>query len=123
MNLRNPSKVKRAGAALVDDRGDSAADADEIGVEPEIARDVLVDMGVGIDQPRSDDQPASVNDLGLGTGFEPRRESCDAAFPDADVADAVDIVGRVDDMPPGQHQVVDRLQPGDRPAGRRACLA
>src|SRR5947199_6214751 len=100
-----PVKGQRARPALVDHRGDPAADPDEIGVEPEIARNVLVDMGVSIDQPRGNQQPACVDDSGRGTVFKGRRDGSDAALLDADIEDAVEIVGRVDDMPALDHRI------------------
>ena len=53
--LAEPVEGERARAALIDHGGDTGADADEVRVEPEIARDVLVDMGVRIDEARGDD--------------------------------------------------------------------
>jgi len=37
-------------AALIDDRGHAGMHADHIGVEPETARHILVDVRMGVDQ-------------------------------------------------------------------------
>src|SRR2546430_12940135 len=63
-----------------------------VGIEPEGAGDVLVDMGVGVDQPRGHDGPAQVHDLGAARRLELGRDRCDLAAPDADLVDRKSVV-------------------------------
>ena len=74
---------------------------------------MLVDMGMRIDQPRRDDQPFGVDDFG-GAGVELRRDRGDAALADADVADGVDAVLRIDDPPAFDDDIEGGCQRRDR---------
>src|SRR5580658_2817785 len=94
--LAEPVKGQRTRAALIDDGGDAGADADEIRVEAEIARDMLVDMGMRVDEAGRDDEALGVDDFGAA-GVECWRDCRDAALADGDIANGVDPVLRVDD--------------------------
>src|SRR6516162_7447825 len=54
---------QRAGPALVDDRRHSGAHSDEVGVQTEIARYILVDGRVGVDKTGGDDEACGIDDL------------------------------------------------------------
>ena len=108
-----PVEGQRARAALIHHRSHPGADADEIGVEPEITRNVLVDMGVGIDQAWRHDEPRGVDDLGLSR-IEFRRDRRDVALADSDVADGIDPILRIDNPPALDDDVKRRRQLLDR---------
>ncbi len=81
---------QRVRVALVDHGRDASADADEVGVEPEIARNVLINMRMGIDETRCDDETPGHITLAL-----PGSPSWCCTGGDAiqhDVAYAVDMV-------------------------------
>ena len=59
-----PGDGHAARAALVDEGGDPGADPDEIRVETELARDVLVHVRVGVDEPRDHQLAGGVDSTG-----------------------------------------------------------
>ncbi len=108
-----PVKGQRARPALIDHRGDTGPHPDEIGVEAEIPRDVLVDMRMSVDQAGCHDKTGRVDHLGRA-GVEPGRNGGDATLLDADIANVIDIVGGIDDVPALHDQIIAGFQLGDR---------
>ena len=74
---------------------------------------MLVDMRVRIDQTRGDEEAGGVDHLGFRAGHKLGRDRRDAALADADIADRIDPVGRVDDPPAGDDRVIVRAQFGN----------
>ncbi len=92
-------------ATLIDQRGHAGLDADHIGVHAEAPGDVLIDMGVGVDQAGQDDLAGDVDDL-FGAGREDIGLHCgDLAVTDRYVFQAVDSGGRIDHAASAQEQV------------------
>ena len=92
-------------AALVDQRGHAGLNAHHVGIHAEAAGDILIDMGMGIDQPGQHDLAGDVDDL-LGAGRQDiGLNGGDLAVTDRDIFQAVDARGRIDHAAPTQEQV------------------
>src|SRR5207249_2307739 len=65
--------------------------------------------------------PACVDDFGAA-GIESWRDGGDAALADADVADPVNAVGRIDEPPTPDHRVIGGRRFRDGDCGRVACF-
>ena len=78
------------GAALIDQRRDAGLNADHVGIHAEAAGDILVDMGVGVDQSGQDDCATNVHDF-LGAGRQNiRLNGSDLAVADGDILRSID---------------------------------
>ena len=58
-----PTQRHAAGTALIHQGRDAGAHAHQIGIETEFASHMLVDMGMGVDEPRRDDLAGDVDFL------------------------------------------------------------
>ena len=105
--LAEPGERHQARTALVDHGGDAGAHAAEIGVEPELTRDVAIDVGVGVDQTGQHEAAAHVDDP-LGP-LDPRLDRRDAAIGDPYVRLAVAPRGGVDHPAAAEDQIVALL--------------
>jgi len=90
---------------LFDHGADALADAHLIGVDAHV-RDVLEAVHVMVDEPRSHQAPGRVEDPGAGGDGNLRRQSGDAVVADGHVENGVHAVGRIDDPPPLDDEVV-----------------
>ena len=106
--LAEPGQGHAARATLVDQRGDARADSDHVGLETESPGDVLVDVGVRVDEAGQDQSVMDVDDLGRRRPGEVCRHRGDPAVPHGDVERAVDPAGRIDDPAPAKQEIVLR---------------
>ena len=74
-----------ARAALVDEGGDPGPDPDEVRIEPEPPRDVLVHVGVGVDEPGHHQLAGRIDAPGSAIGRQARLHRRDPAGADRDV--------------------------------------
>ena len=78
------------GSALIDQRRDAGVNADHVGIHAEAARDILINMRVGVDQSGQHDRAANVHDF-LGAGRQNiGLNSGDLAVADRDVFQSID---------------------------------
>jgi len=77
-------------AALIDQRRHPGLHAHHVGVHAEPAGDILVDMGVGIDQSRQDDLAGDIDDLAGSGRQDIGLNRGDLAVADCHVFQAVD---------------------------------
>ena len=96
--------------ALVDERGDAGTHADHVGVEAELAGDVFVDMGVGVDHAGGDDLAGEIDALARGGLRQVGRDGGDLAAGDGDVAAAVHAGCRIDQRSAREQDVIRKLQ-------------
>src|SRR6266850_1698891 len=83
---------ERGGAALVDDRGHTRANANLVRVHPEVAGDVLVDVAVRVDH-AGDHEPVPRVDRASGRARDPRRHPRDRSVFYGDVVDTIETRG------------------------------
>ena len=90
---------------LVHDRGDTGSHAHHIGVQAEAAGDVLIDMGVRVDHPGSDDLARDIDHLLCGIRGQRRFDRRDATAADGNIRDAVATRRGIDHPPATQQQI------------------
>src|SRR5215470_6836987 len=98
---------ERGGAALVDDRGDARANANLVRVHPEITGDVLVDVGVRVDQTGGHQLIPRVDRAG-GRARHLARHLRDRSVFHRDVMDTIDPRGGIDHAATADDQVERR---------------
>ena len=86
--------------ALVDQRGHARVHAAQVGVQAESSGDAFVDVGMGVDQTRQHQLPATVDHLDVRSGGhrQVRSDRGHATRLDEHVEQAVPIAGRVDQV-------------------------
>jgi hypothetical protein len=92
-------------AALIDQRRDAGLDADHVCIHAEAAGDILIDMGMGIDQPGQHDFAGHIGDFSGACRQNIGLNGGNFAVADGDVLEAVDAGRRIDDATPAQKQV------------------
>ncbi len=95
-----------ARTSLVDHGRRPGVDSDHVGLEAEAPGDVLVHVGVGIDQAREDDPAADVDDLARVVGPKRGRDHFDLSGPDAHVERGVQPLCGIDHAASAEHHVV-----------------
>jgi hypothetical protein len=93
------------GTSLIDDRGDAGMHPDHVGLEPEAARDVLVDVGMRIDHSGKHQLARDIDDCASRASENSIFDRRDGSVADADVLDAVDARGRRDHPAAAQDEI------------------
>ena len=93
------------GPALIDQRRDAGLDPDHVGIHAEAAGDILIDMGVGVDQPRQHDLAGHVDHFPCAARQDVGLHDGNLAVADGDILQAVDARRRIDDAASAQKQV------------------
>jgi hypothetical protein len=78
---------------------------DHIGIHAEPAGDILIDMGVGVYQPRQYDLARDIDDFASAARQDVGLHDGDLAVADGDILQAVDAGGRIDNATSTQKQV------------------
>ncbi len=100
------TRQRHAGrAALIDQRRHAGLHADHVRVHAEAAGNILIDMGVGVDQSGQHDLAADVDNLPRARRHDVGLHGRDLAAADGDVLEAIDARGRIDDAATAQQQI------------------